>query len=136
MAWVVDTCIVLDLVTTNVAMRRASASCLWKLSGAGLVVCPVTYAELGPAFGGDPTVVDQFLSSLSIQTREPWTEADTLAAHRLWNDHQQRKRAGQAPRRPIADVLIAAFALRFDGIITRNTDDFHRIAPALVVVEP
>jgi hypothetical protein len=36
----------------------------------------------------------------------------------------------------VADVLIAAFARRFQGIITRNADDFRAIAPELTIVEP
>jgi predicted nucleic acid-binding protein len=40
------------------------------------------------------------------------------------------------PKRPIADVLIAAFADRFQGIITRNAAHFRNIAPALTIVEP
>jgi predicted nucleic acid-binding protein len=42
----------------------------------------------------------------------------------------------QMPKRPIADVLIAAFADRFQGIITRNAAHFRNIAPALTIVEP
>ena len=136
MAWVVDTCIILDLVIPNAALQVASASSLWRLSGEGLCVCPVTYAELGPAFAGDSAIADQFLASLSIASREPWIEADTLAAHRLWHGYQLRKRAGHVLKRPIADVLIAAFALRFQGIISRNSEDFRRIDPTIVVVEP
>jgi len=36
----------------------------------------------------------------------------------------------------IADVMIAAFALRFQGLITRNGTDFRNIAPSLRLVEP
>ena len=62
--------------------------------------------------------------------------ADTELAHRLWNDHQARRRAAQMPKRPVADVLIAAVADRFQGIITRNAAHFRNIAPALTIVEP
>jgi len=36
----------------------------------------------------------------------------------------------------VADVLIAAFAERFQGIITRNASDFRNILPTLRIVEP
>ena len=36
----------------------------------------------------------------------------------------------------LADVLIAAFASRFQGLITRNADDFLSITPTLQVIEP
>lgn len=75
-------------------------------------------------------------SKSCIATSEPWTSADTELAHRLWNDHQVRRRAAQMPKRPAADVLIAAFADRFQGIITRNAAHFRNIAPPLTIVEP
>ena len=39
-------------------------------------------------------------------------------------------------QRHLADVLIAAFADRFQGIIPRNASDFRSILPALTVIEP
>jgi predicted nucleic acid-binding protein len=39
-------------------------------------------------------------------------------------------------RRPLADVLIGAFASRYQGLITRNTDDFASIFPDLKVGVP
>ena len=47
-----------------------------------------------------------------------------------------RRRRTQLAKRPIADVLIAAFAMRFQGIITRNLSDFQLIAPHLKIVAP
>jgi predicted nucleic acid-binding protein len=44
--------------------------------------------------------------------------------------------AAAPPRRPIADVLIASFAGRFQGIVTRNANDFRQIDPSLTLVEP
>jgi hypothetical protein len=46
------------------------------------------------------------------------------------------KRAGTAPKRPIADVLIGAFASRFDGMLTRNAKDFQAVFPGLKLLEP
>lgn len=42
----------------------------------------------------------------------------------------------QVAKCPVADVLIAAFAERFQGIITRNASDFRNILPTLRIVEP
>ena len=136
MAWVVDTCIILDLIIPNAPMRLASASCLWRLSKEGLCIAPVSFAELGPVFAGRPGAAEAFLSSLSIVAHEPWVEADTVAAHRLWHSYQVRRRANLVAKRPLADVLIAAFSLRFQGIISRNAEDFHRIDSVIAVVEP
>ena len=127
---------VLDLVVVNATGRNASAAGLQRHLADGLCVCPVTFVEVGPAFGGDPRAAESFLHALSIMTTEPWTAADTDAAHRLWHNFQVRRRATHIPKRPVADVLIAAFADRFQGIITRNASDFRSILPALTVIEP
>jgi predicted nucleic acid-binding protein len=57
-------------------------------------------------------------------------------AHRPWNDHQLRRKSPPLEKRPVADVLIASFACRFQGIITRNATDFRNIAPKLPIADP
>jgi len=47
-----------------------------------------------------------------------------------------RRRQQQIAKRPVADVLIASFAERFQGIIIRNASDFRNILPTLTVIEP
>ena len=127
---------VLDLVVVNATGRNASAACLQRHLADGLCVCLVTFVEVGPAFGGDPRAAESFLHALSIMTTESWTAADTDAAHRLWHNFQVRRRAAHIPKRPVAGVVIAAFADRFQGSITRNAADFWSILPSLTVLEP
>lgn len=135
MAWVVDTSVVLDLVTADPVFEPDSAICLQQHLADGLVVCPVTFAELGPAFQGDVMAAGAFLDAVGISPSEAWIEADTGRAHFLWHQHQLRRRQGHARKRPVADVLIAAFAQRFQGIITRNAVDFeHALPPSQIVV--
>lgn len=136
MAWVVDTSVLLDLITGDPAFEPASTACLQSHLADGLVVSPVTFVELGPAFAGDELTAEAFLHAAHIGTAEFWMPADTVLAHCLWHQHQLRRRQGQATKRPVADVLIAAFASRFQGIITRNAADFRNIAPALTLIEP
>lgn len=49
----------------------------------------------------------------------------------FWNEYIQRKRQGQTRKRPIADILIAAFSRRFQRLITCNEVDFHNIDAGL-----
>ena len=136
MAWVVDTSVILDLVLSKSPWRAASLDCLRLHLSDGLCICPVTFVEVGPAFGGNPRAAGAFLHVLPISTDEAWTSNDTELAHCLWNNHQVRRRSLNAPRRPVADILIAAFASRFQGLITRNSTDFQKIAPVLTTVDP
>lgn len=136
MAWVVDTSVVVDLVTGDPLFEPASTACLQAHLGNGLVVSPVTFVELGPSFSGEEVAAEAFLQSSHIGTSEFWTPADTLLAHRLWHQFQLRRQQFQVVKRPVADVLIAAFAERFQGIITRNASHFRSILPTLAVTEP
>ena len=87
-------------------------------------------------FHGDALQQEAWLAGIKIQFTEPWIHADTQTSHRLWHDYILRKHGGAVPKRPLADVLVAAFALRFQGLITRNRSDFATIAPTLNIVEP
>lgn len=137
MAWEVDTSVVVDLVTGDPLFEPASTACLQAPHlNEGLVISPVTFVELGPSFSGDDVAAEAFLKSSRIGTAEFWTPGDTLLAHRLWHQFQLRRRQLQVVKRPVADVLIAAFAERFQGIITRNASDFRHILPTLQIVEP
>ena len=136
MAWVVDTSVVVDLVTGDPLFESASTACLQGHLNDGLVVSPVTFVELGPSFSGDDSAAEAFLKASRIGAVEFWTSADTLLAHRLWHQFQLRRRQSQLVKRPVADVLIAAFAERFQGIITRNASDFRNLLPSLRIVEP
>ncbi|MCX6539760.1 MAG: hypothetical protein NT151_12625 [Acidobacteria bacterium] len=40
------------------------------------------------------------------------------------------------PRRPVADVLIGAFASTRQGLLTRNPTDFAPVFPSLTIVTP
>ena len=39
-------------------------------------------------------------------------------------------------KRPIADVMIGAYALQKGGLITRNEDDFRSLYPGLTIYNP
>ena len=136
MAWVVDSCVLIDVAIDDPAFGQASARCLQSRLHRGLVICPVTYIEIGPVFDGDRTLQERFLEAAGIDWTVSWISADTEMAHRLWASYIMEKRRLKMRSRPIADVLIGAFAARFDGLITRNTDDFHRLCPGLKLVRP
>lgn len=127
MAWVVDTSVLLDVRMNDAVFGLASAQCLAAHLADGLVISPMTYVELAPAFNGDARLQEGFLDRNGVEWLDPWTHADTENAHELWAAHVKRKRAGQGSKRPVADVFIEAFAKRFQGLITRNPTDFKTV---------
>jgi predicted nucleic acid-binding protein len=133
MAWVVDTCLVLDVLDADPGHGRDSAELLDRYASSGLVVCPVTYVELAPAFDGDRAREEFFLQQVNIDFTEDWTWRDTENAHAAWSRYVAMKRKRRVPRRPIADVQIGSFSERFQGLLTRNPDDFRAVFPRLPI---
>ena len=127
MAWVVDTCVLLDIHCADPQFAQSSADCLTERLSDGLVISPLTYVELAPAFGGNVKLQDQFLAEVGVEWPAPWILQDTLNAHQLWYAHIEKKRIGTELKRPIADMFISAFAQRFQGLITRNPKDFKSV---------
>ena len=136
MAWVVDSCLLIDIAEADPTFGVASARLLDSKRGEALAICPATYIELSPVFNGDHTAQREFLFNLGVTWPEPWTLADTEEAHRAWNRYVTNRRTAKVPKRPLADILIGAFASRFDGILTRNESDFRATFPTLGIIAP
>ena len=136
MAWVVDTCLLIDVAEDDPQFGEDSAFLLDHRRPAGLLVAPVSYIELAPLFNGVQTAQNEFLESIGVNWTHSWTWPDTVAAHRVWHKYLVRRRRGRINKRPIADILIGAFACRFDGLLTRNVKDFRLLFPELRLEEP
>ncbi len=136
MSWVVDTCLLLDIGLDDRRFAGKSVKLLDSKAAEGFVICPVTFVELAPAFGGQTKPLEEFLFNLGVDCREDWTWEDTREANAVWSRYVQRRRARQAAKRPVADALIAAFASRFKGLLTRNRTDFASLIPGLNILEP
>jgi len=126
----------IDILEHDLAFGKKSAALLYKMIPEGLVLCPISYVELAPAFWGDGHRQRVFLDSIGIVYACEWTWDDTQRAHKAWHQQTLLKRKHLAVKRPIADVLIGAFALGHQGLLTRNADDFRKMFPALRIKEP
>lgn len=136
MAWVVDTCLLLDIALADPIWASPSARLLDRHRKSGLVVCPVATVELAPSFGGSIDDIRAFYGIIGISEAEGWTHLDTRLAAEGWHRHIGKKRQGLAPKRPVADVLIGGFAMRFAGLLSRNPLDFRHAFPNLTIREP
>ena len=134
--WAVDTCVIIDVLCGDGEFSMKSADAIDEKRNEGLVIAPITCVELAPSFGGDVQEQDTVLAELGIEVDFGDSKEAVLAAHRAWYEHVQRKRAGETVKRPIADVLIGAFAMQKGGLITRNEADFPSLYPNLTIFNP
>ena len=100
---VVDTCVILDVLMNDPIYGQRSLSVLEEYADGGLLIAPVSFVELAPAFLGDVNRENQFLFELGIELPNGFDTSDLPLAHAAWYRHIQKKRAGKSPRRPIAD---------------------------------
>lgn len=133
---VVDTCVIVDISDHDPVFGERSARTLEEYADGGLLIAPVSFVELAPAFLGDVNRENQFLFELGIELPNGFDTSDLPLAHAAWYRHIQKERQGKSTRRPIADVLIGALALANDGLITRNAKDFKALFPNLNIIVP
>ena len=134
--WVVDTCVVIDILCGDGSFSDMSADAIDAKREEGLVIAPETYVELAPSFNGNAAEQDIVLADLGISVDFQGDEDSVRLAHRAWFEHVMRKRLGAVSKRPVADVLIGAYALSKGGLITRNEDDFRALFPNLLIYNP
>lgn len=104
MAWVVDTCVLIDVLDDDPRFGKISALCLQKMLTDGLIVAPVSYIELAPAFMGNRHTQQAFLEKmLAGYDVPPWVWEDTLAAYEAWGRYVRLKQIGRISKRPIAE---------------------------------
>ena len=136
MSWVVDTCLLLDVALKDSVFGIPTAAFLDSLRDEGLTVCPVSLVEISPAFDGNPKEVRNFLRICGAESNENWDADDTDAAAQAWARYVHLKKLGMSGRRPVADILIGGFAMRFQGLLTRNAGDFKPFFPRLRLRHP
>ena len=136
MTWVVDTCVIIDVLRGDETFSIKSSMALQAKLDDVLTIAPLTYVELAPEFNGDVEAQNAFLDGMWIQRDFGGSEETVIAAHKAWYEHVLRKRKGEARKRPIADIMIGAYAMQKGGLITRNEVDFRSLYPNLTIFNP
>ena len=101
MDWVVDTCVLLDILDELPPFAEAAAEAVDAKAEEGeLTVAPITYVELAPAFNGDRAMQDLFLRNVGVNIDFGGNAAAVFTAHKAWYEHILRKRSGTEKKRP------------------------------------
>ena len=84
MTWVIDTCVILDILDRHPLFGEKSALALNSVMDDVLTIAPITYVELAPAFNGDVEAQNAFLNDLWIRCNFDGGQKVVLAAHKAW----------------------------------------------------
>ena len=66
MKWVVDTCVIIDVLRGDDEFSELSADAFDAKMEDGLWIAPITYVELAPSFNGDVAEQDELLADFGI----------------------------------------------------------------------
>ena len=101
-----------------------------------LVLAPTSYLALSPAFMGIRSMQDRFLENLGIRvtTNAPAKVMD--AAYSAWSRYQEENPRVTGGSSVFDQLYIGAYALLYDGIMTRRGDLYRKYFESLNIVEP
>lgn len=114
------------------ATAGLGAARLW----GGIVISPVTYAELRAYPGASAAFVDGFLEKAGVAVewnlnRNVWA----MAADRFNRYAERRRKERRDPKRVVADYIVGAHALlHADRLMTFDQDIFRRDFPELMLI--
>lgn len=79
MKWVVDTCVIIDVLRGDDEFSELSADAIDAKMKDGLWIAPITYVELAPSFNGDVAEQDELLADfgISVELVMQLTQPDT-----------------------------------------------------------
>ena len=87
MSWLVDSCVLIDVLDSDSAFAGPSAATIDRLVPGGLFISPVTAIEIAPAFMGDSDKLNHFLWEIGVSISDRWDGTAQRAAQSAWSRH-------------------------------------------------
>ena len=101
-----------------------------------LILAPTSYVALSPAFMGIRSMQDRFLETVGIRVARNAPAKVMDAAYSAWSRYQQDNPRIAGGNSVFDQLYIGAYALLYDGILTRQGDLYRKYFETLNVVEP
>ena len=101
-----------------------------------LILAPTSYIALSPAFMGIRSMQDRFLETLGVRVTRNAPAKVMDAAYSAWSRYQQDNPRIAGGNSVFDQLYIGAYALLYDGILTRQGDLYRKYFETLNVVEP
>lgn len=134
--YLVDPRLIVDILDNDPEWGERSAKLIDSYSEHLLVLAPISYLALGPAFMGMRTMQDEFLANLGITVAQK-TPLDVMhAAYKAWCAYQQENPKAKGIGSVFDSLYVGAHALLYDGFLTRQGDLYRKYYQTLNIIEP
>ena len=101
-----------------------------------LILAPTSYVALSPAFMGIRSMQDRFLENFGIRVTRKAPAQVMDAAYSAWSRYQQENPRIAGGNSVFDQLYIGAYALLYDGIMTRQGNLYRKYFESLNIVEP
>ena len=136
MKFLVDPQIVTDALKGESEEGRRALDLFEAHKADELILAPTSYIALSPAFMGIRSMQDRFLEGLGIKVARTAPAKVMDAAYAAWSRFQKENPGERGGMSAFDQLYIGAFALLYDGILTRNGALYRTYYETLNVVEP
>ena len=134
--YIVDPRLVVDILEGDAEWGVRSARLMDRHRNSRLFISPISYLALGPVFMGIRSMQDAFLANLGISVAQKFPIEVMDSAYKAWCAYKDDHPGASGPGSAFDSLYIGAFALLYDGIITRQGDLYRQYYPSLPVIEP
>ena len=101
-----------------------------------LILAPTSYIALSPAFMGIRSMQDRFLENIGGRVTRNAPAKVMDAAYSAWSRYQQENPRVAGGNSVFDQLYIGAYALLYDGILTRQGELYRKYFESLNIIEP
>ena len=133
--YVVDPQLVTDILDAKSEAAVRANALIEEHRGDELILAPTSYVALSSAFMGIRSMQDRFLTNLGIRVAKTASGRVMDAAYSAWSRYQKDNPGSEGPG-IFESLYIGAYALLYDGLLTRQGDLYRKYFETLTVLEP
>ena len=133
--YIVDPQLVTDILDAKSEEAARANALIESHRGDELILVPTSYVALSSAFMGIRSMQDRFLENLVIKVARTASEKVLSAAYSAWSRYRQDHPGAEGPG-AFESLYIGAFALLYDGLLTRQGALYRKYFETLTVIEP
>ena len=136
MKFLVDPQLVIDALDGDSEAGKRAVALFEAHRADELVLAPTSYLVLSSAFMGIRSMQDRFLENFGIRVTRNAPAKVMNAAYSAWSRYQQENPRIAGGSSVFDQLYIGAYALMYDGILTRHGDLYRKYFETLNILEP